>query len=304
MIFLHPASCAPESPMSDRCDSRGSPRRIDAEASRRFVAALRSGASREDAAVAAGFSLMGFYTARRHDPAFAAEWTEALASSAAAERRARALAERGERLARGEVRIAPANRRFHQRRRRRNVRFDAERQAVFLTHFAATGDTRVSAAEAGVHESTVHLHRRTDPVFAEAYARALALAYVHLEAEAVRLRLAAQARLHAAVEKGLEIPPPHLRTAEGGEGDLSACPGQGRTACPACGHDPATDAEFDRVMRLLARWDRKPRRPDSRFAPGGRRQEWTFDRAIVELDRILAGMGVRPRLLPSDGAGG
>ena len=222
--------------MSDRSDSGRRPRRIDTEAKRRFVAALRSGEGREDAAAAAGFSLMGLYNARRRDPAFAAAWTGALATSAAAERRTRALAERGERLARGEVRIAPANRRFHQRRRRRNVRFDAERQAVFLARFAATGDTRASATDAGVHESTVHLHRRTDPAFAEAYDEALARAYVHLEAEAVRLRLAAQARLRAAVELGAAEPPwngegDRPKAGGGGPAAVAAHSGQGRTAC-------------------------------------------------------------------------
>ena len=167
-------------------------RRIDAAAKAAFLAALRRGERREDAAAEAGFSLMGFYGARRRDPAFGAGWTEALAASAAAERRVRAYAERGERAS-GEVRIASANRRFYQRRRRRNVRFDAEAQAVFLAHFAATCDTKASAEAAGVSESTVHLHRRTDPAFAAAYDAALAEAYAYLEAEAVRLRLAAQA---------------------------------------------------------------------------------------------------------------
>src|SRR3712207_5850139 len=110
---------------------------IDAAAKAAFVAALRSGASREEAAFGAGFSLMGFYGARRRDPAFAVAWIEALASSAADERRLRAYAERSERAGRGEVRIAPANRRIYQRRLRRNVRFDAGRQAVVIAHFAA-----------------------------------------------------------------------------------------------------------------------------------------------------------------------
>ncbi|HEX8667609.1 MAG TPA: hypothetical protein VF727_04465, partial [Allosphingosinicella sp.] len=68
---------------------------IGAAAKAAFVAALRSGARREDAADAAGFSLTGFYGARRRDPAFAAEWKAALAASAATDRRARAYAQRG-----------------------------------------------------------------------------------------------------------------------------------------------------------------------------------------------------------------
>jgi hypothetical protein len=64
-------------------------RSIDAAAKAQFLAALRRGESRKDAAFAAGFSLMGFYGARRRDLVFRAGWTDALATSAAAERRVR-----------------------------------------------------------------------------------------------------------------------------------------------------------------------------------------------------------------------
>ena len=46
-------------------------------------------------------------------------------------------------------------------------------------------------------------------------------------------------------------------------------------------------------MKLLARHDRKPRRVDSRFKPGGRRHRWTFDEAITALDRRLRALGAR-----------
>src|SRR5688500_17100841 len=105
--------------MSGRTDKRPQPR-IDAAAKALFLAKLREGLCREDAAAAAGFSLTGFYGARYRDAAFAADWKDALAMPPAAERRARVYEERGE------VRIAPANRRLYQRRRRRNVRFDIE----------------------------------------------------------------------------------------------------------------------------------------------------------------------------------
>jgi hypothetical protein len=260
--------------MSGNDDSRGPRRRIDEAAKAEFLAGLRRGGSREDAAFAAGFSLMGFYGARARDPAFKVGWTEALAASAAAERRVRAYAERGERLARGELRIASAYRRVYQRRRRRNVRLDAAAQAVYLTHFAAHCDTRAAAAAAGVHESTVRLHRRNDPAFAEAHDAALAEGYRHLEEETVRLRLAAQKRLRAAVEAAGPRRPPDLAAEEG--------------------------AEFDRIMKLLARWDRKPRRPDSRFTPGGRRQRMTFDEAIVLLDKKLRALGLRTTAPPPE----
>ncbi|HEV7660163.1 MAG TPA: hypothetical protein VGO55_09990 [Allosphingosinicella sp.] len=68
--------------MSGKEDSRAPQRFIDAAAKAAFLASLRRGERREDAAAAAGFSIMGFYGARRRDPVFKAEWTEALATSA------------------------------------------------------------------------------------------------------------------------------------------------------------------------------------------------------------------------------
>jgi hypothetical protein len=148
------------------------------------------------------------------------------------------------------------------------VRFDAARQAVFLAHFGRTCDRVAAAAAAGVSPSTVDLHCRNDPVFAEAYREELARGYVTLEAEAVRLRLESSAKLRAAVEAFA----------------------QAGVALPA-GLDPG--AEFDRTMKLLARWDRKPRRPEGRFAPDGRRQQWTFEQAIAALDKRLRALGLR-----------
>lgn len=45
-------------------------------------------------------------------------------------------------------------------------------------------------------------------------------------------------------------------------------------------------------MQLLARWNRKARRVERHFTPGGRRQRWTFDDAMEELERALRGLGV------------
>ncbi|MFL6844290.1 MAG: hypothetical protein ACJ8ER_05355 [Allosphingosinicella sp.] len=73
---------------SDRSNAR--PRRIDAAAKAKFLAALRRGARLLVAAREAGFSLAGFYMARHKDPAFAADWVEALAASVAEGRRSRA----------------------------------------------------------------------------------------------------------------------------------------------------------------------------------------------------------------------
>jgi hypothetical protein len=46
-------------------------------------------------------------------------------------------------------------------------------------------------------------------------------------------------------------------------------------------------------MQLLARWDRKQRRVDSKFTPGGRRQRGEFNDAIAYLDKALRGLGLR-----------
>jgi hypothetical protein len=247
--------------MGETGDSRSGPRRIDAAAKAAFLERLRHGDRREDAAAAAGFSLMGFYGARARDPVFKADWAKALAAPAAAERRVRAYEERGSE--RGEVRIAPANRRLYQRRRRRHVRFDATAQAIYLAHFSTDGDSRAAAAAAGVSPSTVRLHRKTDPAFREAHKQALAEAYEYLEVESVRQRLAAQARLRAAIEAAEPHPPPELAA--------------------------EVAAEFDRTLKLLARLDRKPRSPDRH---GPRHGRWTFDEAIALLEKRLNALGV------------
>ena len=63
--------------------------------------------------------------------------------------------------------------------------------------------------------------------------------------------------------------------------------------CPTCGGSGDSDADFDRIMKLLARWDRKPRRVDSRFTPGGRRQRWTFEESMALLDKTMRSLGLR-----------
>ena len=241
----------------EKPESNTPPHRIDAAVKAEFLAALRRGERREDAAAALGFSLMGLYGARRRDPAFKAGWIEALAASAAAERLPPPAGEKGE------LRIACANRRVYQRRWRRNVRFDAARQAIFLAHFAENCDST-----AGVSVSTITLHCRTDPAFAEAYAQALAEGYAKLEVEIVRQRLAAQKKLRAAIEAAGPAVPRAPRVEEG--------------------------AEFDRIMKLLARRDRKPRRHERHFKEGGRRQRMTFDTAMILLRDRLTGLGLWP----------
>jgi hypothetical protein len=221
-------------------------RGIDAAAKAAFLTHLRAGLRREDAAAVLGFSLTGFYGARARDPAVAAEWKAALAAPPAAARRIRSYG------GRGEVRIAPANRRI--------LQLDAAAQEVFLAHLSRTCDWEAAAAEAGVSPSTATLHPRNRPEFAAACELALADGYVWLEAEAVRQRLAAQERLRKAIEDAAS-----------------------RGALPA-----PDGAEFERLMQLLARRDRNPRRA-ARHARGG---PWTFDAAIHALDKRLRALGV------------
>jgi hypothetical protein len=251
--------------------------RIDAAAKASFLAALRKGAPREESAARAGFSLTGFYGARRRDPAFAAGWAAALALPPAGARRAKAYEERG---APGEIRIAPANRRLVQRRRRRHVRFTAARRGEFLGHFAETGDAKAAAAAVGVCVSTVSYHRRVDRAFAALYREALATAYARLEALAIGLALLAQARLRHAMEThGADLGSRSSRAKSSG-------------VCRTCGHRQDEAEAFDRAMRLLARHDRRQRRVEKKFRPGGRRREWTFERAIEELDKWFVAMGI------------
>ena len=257
--------------MSGNSDSRAPRPRIDAAAKAAFINALCRGERREDAAKAIGFTLIGLYGAKRRDPAFSAGWSAAMAASAAAERRARTRRRGGSGDGPGEERITANARRPLQRRWMRNVRFDEERRALFFTHFVGSCDTRAAAEAAGVSESTVNYHVRTDPGFEAEFVRALEKGYVFLEAEALRQRLAAQRRLRDLLA---EAPPDASVPA-----DLAA--------------------EFERVMKLLARHDRKPRRPDRDLPPGSSRRAWTFENAIALLERRLKVLGVQlPTLAP------
>jgi hypothetical protein len=252
--------------MNGKPPSARPPRSLGPEAKAAFLAGLREGLCREDAAAAAGFSLTGFYGARRRDPVFAADWSDALALPPAAERRARAYEQRGE------VRISGANRRLLQRRRRRHVRFTAERREIYVTRLAETCDSVAAAEAAGVHPSTARLHRRLDPGFDEVCGEALAEGYVFLETEIVRLRLAAQKRLRAAIDRAHPAPSETLLAEEA--------------------------AEFDRIMKLLNRFDRKHRRPDARAARVGRRPALTFDQSLAALEKALDHLDIPPLEMP------
>ena len=250
--------------MSGGSDSgRPGRRLIDAGAKAGFVADLRAGVSRDEAARRAGFSAEAFYGARKRDALFRSAWIWALELSAVDEReaqRAAALAA----AARGDP-IAANNLRPLQRRRMRGIKFTGARKRAFLDHYAGTADAFASADAAGIHYSTFHKHYRSDPDFAAACGEALAVAYAQLEAEAVRQRLEAQRDMREGISPKGEMP-----------------------------------REFDRVMRLLARYDRKDGSIGLRRVSRGRERRWTFDEAIALLDKKLRALGARHDVAPGE----
>jgi hypothetical protein len=258
--------------MGGNGDSKRQPKRlIDADAKARFLAGLRLGMARDAAAAQAGFTSQGFYYAGRRDGVFKLAWVWALELSAADARGASPLA-----LAPGEVEIVANRARPLQSRPARRTRFDDRRKRIFLDHFAGTADAHQAAAAAGIAYPTFTQHRRKDAGFAAACDDALAVAYAALEAEAVRQRLKVQRDLR----EGL-------------------CP-TGEIA-----------REFERVMQLLARYDRRGGRIGFRAISRGGERRWSFEESIELLDRHLRALGARHgvvaepiRLPPPSGAGG
>ena len=256
--------------MSERDESGGKAprRRIDVAAKARFLAGLRAGETRAEAAAGSGFSWRAFYQVRRRDPIFRFGWLAALELCAVDERDARRAAARlAERKANGV--IQPNNQRLLQRKVRRGFKFTEKRQQAFLDHFAGTADAAASAEAAGVSYKTVRAHYRKDPEFAALHDECLRHCYPMLEAEAVRQRLAAQQRLRDNLEP---------------TGEMAL--------------------EFERVMKLLARFDRlesgmpgRPHRPaESRVA--------TFEEAILALDKKLRAFGLRRGIVPPESEAG
>jgi hypothetical protein len=314
--------------MGGNDESRGTRPRIDAAAKAACLEGLLKGERVRDLAAALGVTPQGLGQARKRDPVFDAGWRAAHAASAAAERRSPSTAFHAVPLPEAssgrnspftdDVRIVPNNLRGLQRRKVRHVRFDTKRQEAFLAHFSWSCDTRAAAEAAGVCENTVYKHRRADPAFAEEYQATLEQGYVRLEAEALRQRLAAQQRLRAAVENsspppavlgevagrrpdGGVAPPPHCVRSPKLRPSMLACPPDRlRFSAPSrLGEElkGEVSAEFERVMKLLARWDRKERRPDSE-AGGGR--IWTFEGAIELLDKRLKALGMAVQPLPDE----
>jgi hypothetical protein len=247
-------------------DSNKGPRRLIEERDKaRFLSFLREGASREEAAAAAGFPLGSLYNARARDSVFRLAWEWAL-DLAAIDERGGELSLRS--LDREPARIAPKKGRLLQRQTMRWIKFTDKRQQIYLDHFAGTADSEAAAAAAGVTTHTVRAHARKHPEFAAVEKEALHVAYARLEAEAVRQRLEAQRRLSENLEPSGEVA-----------------------------------QEFERVMKLLARYDRKDGRIARREVGHGHQQRWTFEQAIQELDGRLRKLGVRRGVVPPDGEG-
>lgn len=149
---------------------------------------------------------------------------------------------------------------------KRRVRFAARRRATFLAALERDCDTKAAAAAAGVDKTTVHRRIARDPAFAADNDAALARGYAGLEAALARERAlepANAARLFDAIEpKG------------------------------------APTRDFDKAMKLLARWDRPDGSIGPRFVRHGRMKRWTFEEAIWALDRKLRALGVRRAKAP------
>lgn len=236
--------------------SQPSKRRLIGEEDKtRFLESLRSGASLQEAAAAAGFPLRTLYDARARDSVFQFGWESALELAAIDERGG----ELALRTADGKpVRIAPNRNRLLQRRQMAWIRFTDKRQQIYLDHFAGSANTEAAAAAAGVSPKTVSAHARKHPEFAAVQAEALRIACARLEAESVRQRLEAQRRLSDNLEP---------------TGEMAQ--------------------EFERVMKLLARFDRKDGRIAAREVGHDHQQVSTFEDAIEVLDRKLRALGVR-----------
>lgn len=238
------------------------PRRIDLAAKVRFLRGIRAGLMRDEAAAGSGFSAQAFYGVRRRDPIFEFAWLAALELSSVDERDRRRADEMLEAVSEGP--IAGNNHRLLQRQRlRRGFKFDERRQQIFLDYFAGTADEDAAADAAGVSRQTVRAHMRRNPEFAALREEALGMAYARLEGEAVRQRLEAQQRLRDNLDP---------------KGEMAQ--------------------EFERVMKLLARYDRKGGQVGSRVHQPSAGRAWSFEDSIKALDKALDSLVARTPFPP------
>ncbi len=216
---------------------RATKRRLGPQAMAAFIGAIEEGATIARAAKAAGCSRQTAYDRRKADEGFRAAWDEAVEKS------------------NRPWLISMKNKRQLQKWKPRPVKFTDERKEAYLEWFAATCDSDEAARRAGVGDTTVYTHRRTDPEFAAAWADALDQGYARLEAELARQRLAAAARMKAAVD--------------GASG-------------------PDAKVEFEQGLALLKRYDTRRGRPE----PFRRmRARPSFDEAMTMLEKKLMAMG-------------
>jgi len=104
------------------------------------------------------------------------------------------------------------NRAVQERRSEGRVLFDEARKEAFLDSLSCTANVVISAGEAGVDESTVYRHRRTDPEFRSGFWAAMEaacakLAALRLQREIAREEAAAVAGRDGADLPGLDGPP-------------------------------------------------------------------------------------------------
>jgi hypothetical protein len=175
----------------------------------------------------------------------------------------------------------------------RTPRIDAAAKVAMLAALREGRRPGAVAAAYGVTLQAFYSARRRDPLFAAAWPDAHALSAeaerrpvepadsdeAHIASNNRRLlRLEAQARLWAAMEeaeaRGAKLPP----EAEG--------------------------VEFDRTMKLLARWDRRDGRLGPREVRHGRQQSMSFVDSIELLDRKLRSLGVRTDVPPPEAGQG
>ncbi len=152
--------------------------------------------------------------------------------------------------------VSPGKGRQLQLRRNRNVRFTEKRREIFLDHFAGTCNLTEAAEAAGVSEAPVFAHRAKNPDFAARFQQALEQGYARLEADILRRRVEEQQRLKAIEPKGEPEP------------------------------------EFERALKLLARWERRDGTLGPRTVSHGRQKSMSFEDAMELLDRRLEALGI------------
>ena len=138
----------------------------------------------------------------------------------------------------------------------RRLRFDARRRGLFLTAFERSCNLSDACARTGIDPTTVYRLICRDPEFERDCRAALERGGAALE-----LALAARRAEEARAMRGYEIVPRGTMT-----------------------------TDFEQIMTLLARYERRDGSIGPRFVRHGRQQRWSFDDAIELLGRKLKNM--------------